>query len=243
MHFLQLALIALGLLVLFLGLAAAGRAWWGWVLAIGGALFLWGWPAPEWPVVFWSVAGVFLFVVLLTGIVPLRQLAVSGTLLKIVGGILPKMSETERAALEAGSVGWDGELFSGAPDWRALADRKIPPLSDRERAFLAGPVEDLCRLLDDERVTNEGDLPPEAWELIKSQGFMGMIIPREFGGLGMSALAHSQVVVKLSSRCLTAAVTVMVPNSLGPAELLLHYGTQEQKSHYLPRLAKGLEMP
>jgi acyl-CoA dehydrogenase len=225
MIYLSIALIALALLLVFLGLAAMGRAWLGWVLALGGALFLWGYPAPEWAIFFWSITGLFLAVVALTGIVPLRQLALSGTIMKLVSGILPKMSETERAALEAGTVGWDGELFSGDPNWRALADRKLPPLSERERAFLAGPVEELCRMLDDERVTREGDLPPEAWSFIKSNGFMGLIIPVEHGGLGMSALAHSQVVVKLSSRCITAAVTVMVPNSLGPAELRLHYGT------------------
>src|SRR5690349_6657720 len=243
MHYLSIAAIALGLVVLFLALAALGRAWLGWVLAIGGALFLWGWPAPGEPIVFWSVAGVFLAIVAVTGIVPLRRIALSRVLLKVVGGILPKMSETERAALEAGTVGWDGELFSGEPGWRALAERKLPALPAREQAFLDGPVEELCRILDDERVTREGDLPPEAWNLIKSKGFMGLIIPEEYGGLGMSALAHSQVVVKLSSRCITAAVSVMVPNSLGPAELLLHYGTEEQKRHYLPRLARGEEVP
>ena len=243
MYYVSLALFALSLLLVFLGLAAAGRAWFGWVLAIGGALFYWWQSTPTVMVAFWSVAGVYLALVALTGIVPLRQLALGGTILKLVGGILPKMSETERTALEAGTVGWDGELFSGAPNWRALAEKKLPPLSEREQAFLAGPVTELCRMLDDERVTEEGDLPPEAWELIKSRGFMGMIIPSEYGGLGMSALAHSQVVVMLSSRCLTAAVTVMVPNSLGPAELLLHYGTEEQKKHYLPRLARGEEVP
>src|SRR5688572_23190258 len=243
MHFLSLVLIFLSLCAVFLGLAAVGRAWLGWVLAIGGALVLWSLSTPSSAVFFWIVAGLFLVVVAITGIVPLRRAVLSGHALRLVGAILPKMSETERAALEAGTVGWDGELFSGSPDWRALANQQIPGLSAREQAFLAGPVEDLCRMLDDERVTREGDLPAEAWELIKSQGFMGMIIPREFGGLGMSALAHSQVVTKLSSRCLTAAVTVMVPNSLGPAELLLHYGTEEQKRHYLPRLARGEEVP
>lgn len=243
MHIVSLALIALSLVLLFLGLAAAGRAWLGWVVALGGALFLWYLATPSSPVLFWSVSAVAIAVAAVTGIVPLRRALLTGHILKIVRGILPTMSETERAALEAGSVGWDGELFSGSPDWRALAQRQIPGLSAREQAFLAGPVEELCAKLDDQRVTRDGDLPPEVWAWIKSQGFMGMIIPREFGGLGMSALAHSQVVTKLSSRCITAAVTVMVPNSLGPAELLLHYGTDEQKQHYLPRLARGEEVP
>jgi acyl-CoA dehydrogenase len=212
-------------------------------LALAGALILWSLSTPSSPLLFWSVTGLFLALVAVTGIVPLRRAILGRPLLKLVGGILPTMSETERAALEAGTVGWDGELFSGSPNWRALAERQIPGLSAREQAFLAGPVEELCRMLDDERVTREGDLPTEAWDLIKTKGFMGMIIPSEFGGLGMSALAHSQVVTKLSSRCITAAVTVMVPNSLGPAELLLHYGTEEQKQHYLPRLARGEEIP
>lgn len=243
MQFLSIALLALSLAAVFLGLAAAGRAWLGWVLAICGILGLWWLSTPTYVNAFWSVAGVFLVLVLITGIVPLRRAILSPVILRIVGAILPKMSATERSALEAGTVGWDGELFSGAPNWRALADRKIIGLTEREQEFLAGPVEDLCRLVDDDRVTREGDLSPEVWELIKTQGFMGMIIPREYGGLGMSALAHSQVVVKLSSRCITAAVTVMVPNSLGPAELLLHYGTDAQKKHYLPRLARGEEVP
>ena len=243
MHFLSLALLTLSLLALFLGLAAAGRAWLGWVLALAGALILWSLSTPAWPVLFWSVTSLYLALVAVTGIVPLRRKWISPHVLRAIDAILPKMSETERAALEAGTVGWDGELFSGSPNWRELAQKQIPGLSSREQAFLSGPVEELCRMLDDERVTREGDLPSEAWDYIKAQGFMGLIIPREFGGLGMSALAHSQVVTKLSSRCITAAVSVMVPNSLGPAELLLHYGTDEQKQHYLPRLARGEEVP
>jgi len=154
------------------------------------------------------------------------------------------MSQTEREALEAGSLWWDGELFSGRPNWQRLLSFPAPRLSAEERAFLDGPVDDLCHMINDWQVTEElHDLPPEVWQFIKDKGFFGMIIPKKYGGLEFSALAHSAVVMKISSRSTTAAVTVMVPNSLGPAELLLHYGTDAQKDHYLPRLARGEEVP
>ena len=157
---------------------------------------------------------------------------------------LPGMSETERVAIEAGDVWWDAALFSGVPDWRQLL--AIPPaqLSDEERAFLDGPVEQLCRMIDDWQVRFElFDLPEAAWSFIKENRFFGMIIPKEYGGLGFSATAHSEVIRKLSSHSLTAAVTVMVPNSLGPGELIRHFGTPAQKQYYLPRLADGREIP
>ena len=158
--------------------------------------------------------------------------------------ILPQMSSTEKEALDAGTVWWDGDLFSGKPDWKKLHAYPKPTLSAEEQAFLDSPVEELCTLVNEWEITNElHDLPPKAWQYIKDQGFLGMIIPKEFGGKGFSALMHSAVIVKLTSRSGTAAVSVMVPNSLGPAELLLHYGTKAQKDYYLPRLAKGLEMP
>ncbi|MEQ9447313.1 MAG: acyl-CoA dehydrogenase family protein, partial [Rhodospirillaceae bacterium] len=157
---------------------------------------------------------------------------------------LPSMSDTEREALEAGTVWWDAELFTGKPDWRKLLAAPKAGLSDEEQAFLDGPVEELCAMLDDWRIENEWhDLPPEVWEFIKTHRFFGMIIPKENGGLGFSAQAHSAVVSKISTRSIAAAVTIMVPNSLGPAELLLHYGTDEQKDHYLPRLATGEDIP
>jgi acyl-CoA dehydrogenase len=158
--------------------------------------------------------------------------------------MLPPLSRTEREALEAGTVWWDGELFTGKPDWDRLLAMPGPKLTDEEQAYLDGPVEELCRMLDDWRIVNRlRDLPPEAWSFIKEKAFFGMIIPKEFGGLGFSTLAHSQVVLKIASRSIAGAVTVMVPNSIGPAELLLRYGTEEQKKHYLPRLAKGEEIP
>ncbi len=140
--------------------------------------------------------------------------------------------------------GGDGELFSGQPDWNKLLGTPKPRLTPDEQAFLDGAVEDLCRMCDDWEITHDlNDLPPEVWQFIKDRGFLGMIIPKQYGGLGFSAFAHSQVVQKLATRSATACVSVMVPNSLGPAELLLHYGTDDQKNLYLPRLAKGLEMP
>jgi acyl-CoA dehydrogenase len=177
-------------------------------------------------------------------VAPLRRALVSGPLLAWFRRVLPPMSPTEQEALEAGSVWWDGELFSGAPDWRRLHGFPVPALSAEERDFLDGPVEALCAMLDDWQVSHElNDLPPEAWRFIREQGFLGMIIPKRYGGLGFSAMGHSTVVAKLATRTPAGTVSVMVPNSLGPAELLLHYGTEAQKDHWLPRLARGLEMP
>jgi acyl-CoA dehydrogenase len=175
---------------------------------------------------------------------PLRKAVISRPFLRAYLRLLPKMSSTEREALEAGTVWWDGELFSGKPDWSKL--RAIPPprLSAEEQAFLDGPCEELCRMLDDFDITHRrGDLPPEVWAFLKSRGFFAMIIGQQYGGLGFSAYAHSCVLVKLASRSVTCASTVAVPNSLGPAELLNHYGTEEQKNHYLPRLARGEDIP
>ncbi len=185
-----------------------------------------------------AIAGIVLLVR------PLRYLIVSRPLLKIFRKILPKVSQTEQEALDAGTVWWEGELFSGDPNWNTLLAYPKPQLSAEEKAFLDGPVEQLCEMLDEWKITRElHDLPPDVWQFIKDNGFFGMIIPKQYGGHGFSALAHSEVVMKIGSRSGTAAVTVMVPNSLGPAELLLHYGTDEQKNNYLPRLAKGLEIP
>lgn len=177
-------------------------------------------------------------------ITSLRRTLISDRILPVLRRAIPAMSQTEREALEAGTVWWDAELFSGRPGWRRLLETPTPRLSAEEHAFIDGPVEELCGMLDDWRITQEDfDLPPNVWEFIKQKGFFGMIIPKSYGGLGFSALAHSAVVMKIATRSITAAVTVMVPNSLGPAELLLHYGTEEQKNHYLRRLARGEEIP
>ena len=173
----------------------------------------------------------------------LRARTITRALMPRIARLLPRLGDTERIALEAGSVGFDGELFSGAPDWNALFEFESKILSHAEQAFLAGPVEDLCARLDDWVITQTGDLSEEVWEFLRRERFFGLIIPERYGGREFSAQAHAAVLQKLASRSLTAAVTVMVPNSLGPAELLLHYGTEEQRDYYLPRLARGEEIP
>jgi acyl-CoA dehydrogenase len=159
-------------------------------------------------------------------------------------GVLPSMSDTEREALEAGDVWWDADLFTGNPDWAKLLSNPPATLTEEEKAFLNGPVDELCAMLDDWKINWEWrDLPPEVWDYIKQKKFFGMIIPKEFGGLGFSPYAHSEVVRKISTRSLAAAVTVMVPNSLGPGELLMRFGTKEQQDRWLPRLADGRDIP
>ncbi|MDR6577944.1 acyl-CoA dehydrogenase [Pseudomonas fluorescens] len=157
--------------------------------------------------------------------------------------VLPPMSETERDAIDAGTVWWDGELFSGRPDWDKLLAYPKAQLTEEEQAFIDGPTEALCAMVSDWEIGQAMDLPPAAWEHIKTHGFFALIIPKEYGGKGFSAYAHSQVAMKLATRSGDLASTVMVPNSLGPAELLLHYGTDEQRNHYLPRLARGDDIP
>src|SRR5881628_1622186 len=212
------------------------------------------------PILWWTVAGAallwYLSVVAAFGFttnvvlaavlnIPfLRRLAFTNHVLALYRRILPDMSQTEKEAIDAGTVWWDADLFSGRPDFDKLLAVPEPRLSAEEQAFLDGPVEELCAMCNDWEITHElQDLPARVWQFIKDKGFLGMIIPKKYGGLGFSALAHSAVVMKLSTRSSAAAISVMVPNSLGPAELLLHYGTDEQKNHYLPRLAKGQEIP
>ena len=173
-----------------------------------------------------------------------RRQSISAPLLGWFRKVLPPLSDTEQQALDAGTVWWDGELFSGRPDWGKLHNFPTPRLTEEEQAFLDGPVEQLCQMTNEWQVTTElQDLPPNVWQFIKDNGFFGLIIPKEYGGKGFSAYAHSQIAMKLASRSGDLGSTVMVPNSLGPAELLMHYGTEEQKQHYLPRLARGEEVP
>jgi len=173
-----------------------------------------------------------------------RRRLISDRALAAFRRLMPPMSQTERDALDAGTVWWDGELFSGRPDWHKLLAIPMPALTPEEQRFLDEDVEALCAMVTEWETTHVyGDLPPRVWQFIKDRGFLGMIIPKEFGGLGFSAFAHSQVITKLSTRSSTVAVTVLVPNSLGPGELLLNYGTDEQKRHYLPRLAQGIDIP
>jgi len=158
--------------------------------------------------------------------------------------IMPTISQTEREALDAGDVWWEAELFSGKPDFNFLQKLPKPKLTEEEQAFLDGPVEEFCNMLDDWQITHvDYDMSPQAWQFAKDNGFFALIIPKQYGGLDYSAYAHSQIIIKIGSRSGSAAVTVMVPNSLGPGKLLLTYGTEEQKDYYLPRLAKGIEIP
>jgi acyl-CoA dehydrogenase len=188
--------------------------------------------------------GVLLALLWLLNVRPLRKALITRPFLKAYLRLLPRMSQTEKEALEAGTVWWDGELFTGAPRWEKLLAARPPQLSTAEAAFLDGPCEELCRMLDEWNITHErADLPPQVWEFLKTRGFFAMIIPKRYGGLEFSAYAHSCVLAKIASRSATCSSTVAVPNSLGPAELLNHYGTDEQKNHYLPRLARGEEVP
>ena len=192
----------------------------------------------------WIAAGLLAVVVLPLLLTPVRQNLVTAPLLKFYTKILPPLSDTEKTALEAGTVGFEGELFSGAPDWEQLLAQPKPELSAEEQAFLDGPVEEVCRMVNDWETTHvRADLAPEVWEFLKKHKFFGMIIPKEYGGLGFSALGHHKVIQKLASISSVLSSTVGVPNSLGPAELLLHYGTEQQKRQYLPRLADGREIP
>lgn len=186
---------------------------------------------------------IVLVLIALFVVTPIRRTVISAPIMRAVARILPPMGETERIALEAGTVEWDGELFSGKPNWSKLLDFKIQELNDEEQAFLDGPTEQLCAMLDDWQIAQDRDLSPEVWDFIKKNRFFGIIIPKAYGGLGFSAHMHSAVVAKVASRSVTAAVTVMVPNSLGPGELLMEYGTAAQKQRYLPRLAVGEDIP
>jgi acyl-CoA dehydrogenase len=214
------ATVALGVLLVYYTLFGDGAPWWKatlWALLVPHALL---------------------------NIRPLRRALISNRFLLVFKRMLPPMSSTEREALEAGTVWWDGELFTGGPDWQKLLSAKAPALTAEEQSFIDGPCEELCRMIDDFDITHRrADLPPEVWDFIKKKGFWAMIIPRKYGGLEFSAYAHSTVVVKIASRSSTVASTIVVPNSLGPAELLLHYGTEEQRQRYLPRLARGEEIP
>ncbi|WP_295474480.1 acyl-CoA dehydrogenase [uncultured Pseudomonas sp.] len=204
------------------------------------AMGLWS-TAPGWLLtIFWLL---WLAVLLPLALPDLRRKHFSAPMFSWLKKVLPPMSATERDAIDAGTVWWDGELFSGRPDWNTLLAYPPAQLSEEEQAFIDGPTEELCAMVSDWQIGQQMDLPVQAWEHIKTHGFFALIIPKEYGGKGFSAYAHSQVAMKLATRSGDLASTVMVPNSLGPAELLLHYGTDEQRNHYLPRLASGEDIP
>jgi len=211
------------------------------VYAIALAAYTWlgdaglAWLTPLW---------VLLAILVLLNIDDLRMRFISRPFLLTYRRMLPAMSTTEAEALAAGSVWWDGELFSGAPQWDKLMSVPPPQLTPEEQAFLDGPCEELCRMIDEwDIIHRRADMPPQMWDFVKRKGFFAMIIAKRYGGLGFSSYAHSCVLQKLASRSATVSSTVSVPNSLGPGELLSHYGTEEQKNYYLPRLARGEEIP
>ena len=241
----MIILLEIILVIAVLSTLAATRATgWMWSAAIGGYLLALPFlhQIPSW--VLTPVWLVFTAAVLMLAVPAVRRKLVSAPVMRLFRSIMPPVSDTEREALDAGSIWWEAELFSGKPDWDKLLSIKAPQLSADEQAFIDGPVEELCRMMNDWEITEKlHDLPESVWDFIKSNGFFGMIIPKQYGGLEFSAHGHSSVVMKISGRSITGAVTVMVPNSLGPAQLLLHYGTEEQKDYYLPRLAIGKEIP
>jgi len=230
-------------LAAFVGFCFVGLPYLAGVAGAGLALVAWAVSGPGSWAAWTAVLGLFGLVAGVLGVPAWRRRLITRPILPHVAKLLPRLGETERVALEAGTVGWDGELFSGDPDWRGLFQFQAGGLSEREQAFLDGPVEDLCARLDDAQIAEARDLPDDVWDQLRREGFFGLIIPEAYGGLGFSARAHGEIVTKLASRSVTAAITVMVPNSLGPAELLLHYGTDAQRDHYLPRLARGEEIP
>lgn len=191
---------------------------------------------------FWII---FLTIACIFTIPQIRSIIVTPLLIKLLTklGLLPKISETEKIALTSGSVWVDGQLFSGRPNFNWIFAQKYPQLTAEEQSFLDNEVEEVCKMCSDYEVQRLRDLPENVWQFLRDKKFFGMIIPKEFGGLGFSAHAHGCVIEKLSSRSVPLAITVMVPNSLGPAELLLHYGTQKQRDYYLPRLASGIDLP
>lgn len=208
-------------------------------ILLGFSYFLFDW---HWVVVSFFTTFFVLFALL--NIRPLRRQVITKPMFRFYRSIMPTMSRTEREAIGAGTVTWEGDLFRGDPNWDKLLKMPTAKLSEEEQAFLAGPVEELCAMIDDWDIThNLADLPKHVWQFLKDNGFFALIIPKEYGGKAFSAYAHSQILTKIAGRSITASSTVSVPNSLGPAELLLHYGTTEQKNYYLPRLARGEEIP
>jgi len=215
---------------------------WTGAMAAGIVIFAATGSVPFWGLL--SIALAFAAIAVPLNVKTWRQQLISGPFLTQFRRMLPDISETEQIALDAGTVGWEGELFAGKPDWNLLKKQPYLELTVEEQAFLDGPVQQLCDMLDNWQITHQdADLNPETWEFLKKHRFFGMIIPKQYGGLGFSAMAHRAVLQKISSVCAVAASTVAVPNSLGPGELLLHYGTEEQKNHYLPRLARGEDIP
>ncbi len=232
------------LLVVVLGCAYVGIGTWFWTVGIGATLvllMLFGHLGILSTLFCWLI---FLGVAGFAHLKKQRLQYFTKPLVAILSKRMPAISDTEREAIESGDVWWEKELFCGRPDWKKLLAIPIPTLSAEEQDFLDNQVETLCSMLNDWEISNQRhDLPAEVWSYLKQERFFGMVIPKEYGGRGFSALMHSTVVVKIATRSISTAVNTMVPNSLGPGELLVHYGTDEQKQYYLPRLARGEEIP
>ena len=222
---------------ILLSLGFLGAPFWLWGLfSIGAAAFF---HAP-------CAAIIAIAVITAIGVIkPLRQILISGFILSLLKkmNFLPKISETERTAIEAGAVWVEGELFSGKPDFKKLMNQPYPVLTAEEKAFMDGPVKQLCEMIIDWEIWKHRKLPDHVWDFMRKEKFLGMIIPKKYGGSEFSAMAHSEVIRRVGSRSLAAAVHIMIPNALGPAELLIHFGTEEQKSRLLPKLASGEEIP
>lgn len=237
-------MIILSQLLVLIGItwaAAYSRARTGVALAVAGAALLVMTFFGEFKIIPWLLLGLVAVLYLADD---LRKDKITRPVFKMFKSVLPPMNQTEREALEAGDVWWDGELFKGNPDWKQLHSYPKPELTAEEQSFLDNEVETVCEMVSDWDINfKDKDLPAEAWDYLKKEGFWGLMIPKKYGGKEFSALAHSAIVTKLSTRSGVLGVSTMVPNSLGPAELLYHYGTDEQKNHYLPRLAKGEDIP
>lgn len=191
-----------------------------------------------------TLFGIIMGFLAFMNITPLRQKILSAPIYAFLKKVLPSISRTEREAIDAGDTWWERDLMSGKPQYKHLLDLPAPTLTPEEQAFMDGPVNELCAMINDWEITYVyNDLPKPVWSFIKNNGFFGLIIPKNYGGLDFSAYAHSEIIAKIASKSVSAAVTVSVPNSLGPAELLIKYGTEQQKDYYLPRLAKGDEIP
>lgn len=215
-----------------------------WTILIGGTLFIlpiYGFLSPKVALVAWIP---FLIAALFANLALFRQRYIIRPALETLKNQIPTISKTEKTAIDAGDTWWEKDLFCGRPDWNKLFSIPKPTLSAEEESFISNQVDHLCSMLNDWQIVfDEHDLPNEVWQYLKAEKFFGMVIPKQYGGLGFSALAHSTIVTKIATRSLSAAVTTMVPNSLGPGELLVHYGTDDQKNYYLPRLAAGQEIP
>ncbi|MEO1282225.1 MAG: acyl-CoA dehydrogenase family protein [Pseudomonadota bacterium] len=223
---------------------------WAWAVATAAIVFLWQSGLPDgqlvaaWPSFFGMLGYAIPIVLGLCAIPGVRRSAIVRPAFGMVRSVLPKVSSTEQQALDAGTVGFDAQLFSGQPDWSKL--RAVAPieLTPNEKAFLDGPTEELCAMIDDWQIRHhDREVPDHIWDFVKAKGFLGMLISTEHGGLGFSAQAQSMILGKVASRSPDVSIIVMVPNSLGPGELIEKYGTDYQKSHYLPRLAKGVDVP